>query len=57
MIFLDLTVAENIFIGHRNRGQLMHWRRMYAEADKILRSLDIDVDSRAPANTLAVAAQ
>ena len=57
MIFPDLTVAENIFIGHRNRGQLVHWRRMYAEADKILRSLDIDVDSRAPANTLAVAAQ
>ncbi len=57
MIFPDLSVAENIFIGHRNRGQLVRWRKMYDEADKILRSLDIDVDSRAPANTLAVAAQ
>jgi rhamnose transport system ATP-binding protein len=57
MIFPDLSVAENIFIGHRNRGQIVRWRRMYEEADRILRSLDIDVDSRAPANTLAVAAQ
>jgi rhamnose transport system ATP-binding protein len=57
MIFPDLSVAENIFIGHRNRGHVVHWRRMYDEADTILRSLDIDVDARAPANTLAVAAQ
>ncbi len=57
MIFPDLSVAENIFIGHRNRGQVVRWRRMYEEADTILGSLDIDVDSRAPANTLAVAAQ
>jgi rhamnose transport system ATP-binding protein len=57
MIFPDLSVAENIFIGHRNRGQVVRWRRMYDEADEILRSLDIDIDSRAPANTLAVAAQ
>ena len=57
MIFPDLSVAENIFIGHRRRGQLVRWRRMYDEAGEILRSLDIDVDPRAPANTLAVAAQ
>ena len=57
MIYPDLSVAENIFIGHRNRGRLVHWRRMYDEADAILRSLAIDVDARAPANTLAVAAQ
>ena len=57
MIFPDLSVAENIFIGHRNRGQVVRWRRMYDEADTILRSLDIDVDPRAPANTLAVGAQ
>ena len=57
MIFPDLSVAENIFIGHRNRGQVVRWRRMYDEADTILRSLDIDVDARAPANTLAVGAQ
>ena len=39
MIYPDLSVAENIFIGHRNRGRLVRWRRMYDEADAILRSL------------------
>jgi rhamnose transport system ATP-binding protein len=57
MIFPDLSVAENIFIGHRHRGHIVRWRRTYDEADTILRSLDIDVDARAPANTLTVAAQ
>ena len=57
MIYPDLSVAENIFIGHRNRGRLVHWRRMYDEADAILRSLAIDVDARALGHTLAVAAQ
>jgi len=57
MIFADLTVAENIFMGHRNRGSLVRWRRLYDDAGDILRSLDIDLDPRAPANTLTVGAQ
>ena len=46
MIFPDLSVAENIFIGHRERGQVVRWRKMYDEAAAILRSLDIDLDPR-----------
>ena len=57
MIYPDLTVAENIFIGHRNRGSVVRWRKTYDEAGAILRSLDIDIDPRAQANTLAVAEQ
>ncbi len=38
MIFPDLNVAENIFIGHRDRGSMVRWRRMYREAEEILRS-------------------
>jgi rhamnose transport system ATP-binding protein len=57
MIFPDLSVAENIFMGHRGRGRLARWRRMYDEAGEILRSLDIDLDPRAQANTLTVGAQ
>ena len=34
MIFPDLSVAENIFIGHRRRGHVVRWRRMYDEADE-----------------------
>ena len=36
MIFPDLTVAENIFIGHRDRGAIVGWRRMFREAEAIL---------------------
>ena len=30
MVFPDLTVAENIFIGDRDRGRIVHRRRMRA---------------------------
>ena len=57
MIFADLTVAENIFMGHHGRGPFVRWRKTYDEAGAILRSLDIDLDPRAPAKTLTVGAQ
>jgi len=56
-IFPDLNVAENIFIGHRSRGVVVHWRRMYREAEELLARLDIDIDVRALAGTLSVAGQ
>ena len=57
MIFPDLTVAENIFISHRNRGSVVKWRRMYAEANEILATLDMATDSRIPASQLTVGGQ
>ena len=57
MIFPDLSVAENIFLGHRGRGPMVRWRRLYEQASSILRSLDIDLDPRAQASSLAVGAQ
>ncbi|MGH2636829.1 MAG: sugar ABC transporter ATP-binding protein, partial [Actinomycetota bacterium] len=56
-IFPDLNVAENIFLGHRDRGLLMHWRQMYREAEALLGQLDVDLDVRALASTLSVAGQ
>jgi rhamnose transport system ATP-binding protein len=56
-IFPDLNVAENIFIGHRDRGQVVHWRQMYREAEQLLGQLDVDLDVRALASTLTVAGQ
>jgi rhamnose transport system ATP-binding protein len=35
MIFPDLSVAENIFIGHRNRGKIVDRRRMEREAVEV----------------------
>lgn len=57
MIFPDLNVAENIFISHRNRGRIIHWRQMVREAEAILDKLDIHLDVRSTARGLTLAAQ
>ena len=56
-IFPDLTVAENIFIGHRDRGRLVRWRALNDDAAEVLATLDIDLDPRAPASMLTVGEQ
>ena len=57
LIFPDLTVAENIFMGHRNRGRVVSWRRLRRDAREVLRALDVDLDPNAPASTLTVGEQ
>ena len=56
-IFPDLNVAENIFIGHQDRGALVRWRRMYRDAEVILARLDVRMDVRQAASALTVASQ
>lgn len=56
-IFPDLSVAENIFIGHRDRGWTVDWSSMASDAKAILSMLDIDIDPRLPAAGLTVAGQ
>jgi rhamnose transport system ATP-binding protein len=58
MIFPDLNVAENIFIGHQQgRGAFVNWRRIYREAEAILSSLGVHLDVRSQARGLTLAAQ
>ncbi len=57
LIFPDLSVAENIFIGHQDRGRLVRWDAMYQDAAQILERLDLDIDPRMPAVGLTVANQ
>jgi rhamnose transport system ATP-binding protein len=57
LIFPDLSVAENVFMGHRDQGRVVRWRRMCAEAQDILARLDVHLDPRMPASGLPVAAQ
>jgi len=57
MIFPDLTVAENIFIGHRDRGRIVNKGRMRDEAREVLARLDVHLDVQAPASTLTLAQQ
>ena len=56
-VFPDLSVAENIFIGHQDQGMVVDWQTMYREASSILAKLDIDIDPRLPAAGLTVAGQ
>src|SRR5262245_28810675 len=55
MIFPDLNVAENIFISHAQRGLVINWGRMVAEAEQILAQLDIKLDVRSQARGLTLA--
>ena len=57
MVFPDLTVAENIFIGHRDRGRVVNRRRMRQEAEEVLARLDVHLDVMAPASALTLAQQ
>ena len=56
-MFPDLSVAENIFIGHQDQGMMVDWAKMYREASRILSKLDIEIDPRLPAAGLTVAGQ
>ena len=57
LIFPDLSVAENIFIGHRDQGRVVRWRQTCADAEAILGRLDVHIDPRMPASGLPVAVQ
>ena len=58
LLFPDLSVAENIFLGHapRNRWGGVDWAAMRARAAEILASLEIhELDVTAPVSSLSVA--
>jgi rhamnose transport system ATP-binding protein len=57
MVFPDLDVAENIFISHSNKGAVMNWRALYADAKALIKQLDITLDVRRAASGLTLAEQ
>src|SRR2546422_7215048 len=57
MIFPDLSVAENIFISHRDRGRIVDRGAMRRDAEAVLDRLGVRLDVREPARRLTVAAQ
>jgi rhamnose transport system ATP-binding protein len=56
-VFLDLTVAENIFAGRRPRGALgsVDWSRMNRDAAAVLGELSVDFGPDTPVRGLGVA--
>jgi len=58
--FPDITVAENIFMGHEKTVKPLgriDWKTMNSEAGKLLGQLDAKFDSRAEMGSLSVAQQ
>jgi ribose transport system ATP-binding protein len=58
----ELSVAENILLGRLPTRQgwgklVIDWKTVFARADEILKSLDIELNLRARASTLGVAQQ
>ena len=58
--FPDITVAENIFMGHEKTAKpfgRVDWKTMNGEAQKLLEQLDANFDSKAEMGSLSVAQQ
>ncbi len=52
----NLSVAENMFIA-RGKGFVQNWRKMNADADRILRSLDIPAQATQQLSSCSIAVQ
>ncbi len=59
LVFQDLDVTENIFVGHtrHSHGMFLDWSRMYAEARELLDSLDVKLNPRAKMKGMSIADQ
>ena len=58
-LFPDLNVAENIFIGRQptTLGGRIDWRKLYAEAEKLLASLGVHLELKQKTRNLSIAQQ
>lgn len=57
-MFPDLTVAENIYMGHHQRMRhlpLLSWGEMRLRTRALLEALELDIDPDAPVKSLSVA--
>ncbi len=52
----NLSVAENMYIG-RGKDKLTNWKKMYAEADRLLQSLDIPAKANQQLASCSIAIQ
>jgi rhamnose transport system ATP-binding protein len=59
LIFSDLDVTENIFVGHtrKEQGMFLDWKYMYSEAQRLLDSLDVHLDPKAKMKGMSIADQ
>ncbi|MDF2522993.1 MAG: transporter-like protein [Clostridiales bacterium] len=54
----DLTIAENIFLDRLGNDKgIIHWKRLYAEADEVIENLGFKISSKEMVANLSVAYQ
>jgi rhamnose transport system ATP-binding protein len=59
-VFPDLSVAENVFMGHQDYDPLtrrIKWKKMYEETDKLLKSLGVNLNPKTRVKSLSAANQ
>jgi rhamnose transport system ATP-binding protein len=57
-LFQDLTIAENIYMGHQEIWPFtrnIKWGAMYRKASELINSLDVNLDPRALVRSLSIA--
>ena len=54
-MFDELTVAENIFMGHMPGGRFINWGEMRRRGSHLLERIEADFDATAPLKQLSVA--
>ena len=57
-LFEDLSIAENIYMGHqeiRPFTRNIKWGALYAKADEFIKSLEVNLDSHALVRSLSIA--
>ncbi|MEL6523400.1 MAG: ATP-binding cassette domain-containing protein, partial [Pseudomonadota bacterium] len=55
VMFDELSVAENVFMGHMPGGRLVDWREMRAKTKTLLQRIDADFEVETPLKALSVA--
>ena len=56
MLVNELTVAENIFLGHEpSRNGMVQWNRLHSDAQKLLDSFGLSVDRNSLVASLSIA--
>lgn len=59
-IFPDLNIAENVFMGHHECSQItkrINWKKMYKDTEKLLESLEVNLNPRTKVRNLSAAEQ
>lgn len=57
-LFLDLTLAENVFIGRQpKKGRIIDWKFAQNEAKRLFQELGVDLDPKRQARGLSIADQ